>query len=485
MEQFSPTLHWYHYALSALSICVSVGATVHVLLSKRDTRSSIGWIGLIWLSPMIGTTMYVLLGINRIERKARALRRDRPEIHKLDPRESSDGQLCEVLGADRDHLACLARLGEAASGRRLLEGNRIEPLDNGDEAYPAMIRAIDGAEHSITLLTYIFRNDRAGVPVAEALARASDRGVEVRVLIDAVGSFHEGSPIVHHLRAFGLRVSKFIPTLRPKWFRYANLRNHRKIMVVDGRLGFTGGMNILDDFLADGSAEPPCRDVHFEVRGPVVATLQQVFADDWAFSTGEILEGKAWFPLDPDPEGRTLARVIVDGPDLDDDPLAAVYFGAMAVARDSISIITPYFIPGDALTAALTSAALRGVAVDIVVPEQNNHRLVQWAGFPLLEPLLEAGCRVWMSPPPFEHTKLMTVDDAWTFLGSSNLDPRSLVLNFEMNLECYDPALAVKIRRFADRRRDAGRRVTLEEIRGRPIPLRLRDNLARLFSPYL
>ena len=485
MELTPPTLHWYHYVLSALSVCVSVVATVHVLLSKRDTRSSIGWIGLIWLSPFIGTTLYVLLGINRIERKARALRRDRPEIHKLDPRESSVGQLCEVLGPDRDYFTRLARLGEAATGRRLLEGNRIEPLDNGDEAYPAMIRAIDAAKHSITLLTYIFRNDRAGVPVAEALARASDRGVEVRILIDAVGSFHEGSPIVHHLRAFGLQVAKFIPTLRPKWFRYANLRNHRKVMVVDGRIGFTGGMNILDDFLSNGSAGPPCRDVHFEVHGPVVATLQQVFADDWAFSTGEILEGESWFPLDPEPEGRTLARVIVDGPDLDDDPLAAVYFGAMAVARDSISIITPYFIPGDALTAALTSAALRGVEVDLVLPEQNNHRLVQWAGFPLLEPLLEAGCRVWMSPPPFEHTKLMTVDDAWTFLGSSNLDPRSLVLNFEMNLECYDPDLAVQVRKFADRRRDSGRRVTLEEIRGRSVPLRIRDNLARLFSPYL
>jgi cardiolipin synthase len=350
-----------------------------------------------------------------------------------------------------------------------------------------MVRAIDQARRSITLLTYIFRNDEAGIPVAEALARARDRGVEIRILIDGLGSVHEGAPIVEHLRSLGLPVALFIPTLRPDWMRYANLRNHRKVMVIDGHVGFTGGMNILDDFLSrpDAIHGIHARDAHFELCGPVVTTLQQSFADDWAFSTEEILDGPLWFPRDHSCEGDTIARIIVDGPDLPDNPLTAVLFGALSVARDSVSIITPYFIPDAPLSAALISAAQRGVEVEILVPQKNNHVVVQWAGIPLLEPLLEAGCRVLLLEPPFDHSKLMVVDGAWSFFGSANWDPRSLVLNFELNVECYDPDLATEIDRFLEDRRRHACELTLESLRNRSLPLKLRDNLARLFSPYL
>jgi cardiolipin synthase len=489
MRLFPIEISWEHLLLSLLSVAVSLAATLHVLLNKKDTRAAIGWIGLIWLSPFVGTLVYVLLGINRIERKARALRRDRPAVHKLDPEEEDSERLLRALGPERAHLSRLARLGGEATGRRLLGGNRVEPLDGGDDTYRAMVEAIDSAERSITMLTYIFRFDDAGSPVADALDRARQRGVDVRVLIDALGSVHEGAPIVEHLRRLGLVVELFIPTLRPGWMRYANLRNHRKVMVIDGRIGFTGGMNVLDDFLdptARGLAKGKgCRDVHFRIEGPLVTTLQQVFADDWAFSSGEVLDGPSWF-LDEQPRaGGTIGRIVVDGPDIDPDPLAAVLFGALAVARESAAIMTPYFIPDPPLSAALTSAAQRGVTVDIIIPRKNNHRLVQWAGIPLLEPLLEAGCRVWLTPPPFEHTKLMVVDGAWSFFGSANWDPRSLVLNFELNVECYDPDLASQISRLVECRRQAAEPLTLDDVRGRSIGLKLRDSLARLFSPYL
>ncbi|WP_152052975.1 cardiolipin synthase [Tautonia marina] len=481
------SIHWGHVLITGLGILVSLIATMHVLLHKKETRAAIGWIGLIWLSPILGAIVYVLLGINRIERKARALRRDRPSVHKLDPEGYTDALLIERLGQDRAHLATLARLGWAATGRRLLGGNRVRLLDGGDETYPAMIREIDRAERSITLLTYIFRNDEAGIPVAEALSRARDRGVEIRILIDGLGSVHEGAPIVEHLRSLGLTVALFIPTLRPDWMRYANLRNHRKVMIIDGHLGFTGGMNILDDFLSRPHEQRGvhARDTHFEICGPVVTTLQQSFADDWAFSTEEILDGELWFPRDHPCEGDTIARIIVDGPDLQDNPLSAVLFGALAVARNSVSIVTPYFIPDPPLSAALISAAQRGVDVEILVPQKNNHAVVQWAGIPLLEPLLEAGCRVLLLEPPFDHSKLMVVDDAWSFFGSANWDPRSLVLNFELNVECYDPDLAAEINRFLEDRRRHSCELTLDSLRRRSLPLKLRDNLARLFSPYL
>ncbi|MEW4569620.1 cardiolipin synthase [Tautonia sp. JC769] len=481
------TISWEHILVTGLGILVSLVTTMHVLIHKKETRAAIGWIGLIWLSPILGAIVYVLLGINRIERKARALRRDRPSVHKLDPEGYTDALLHERLGPDRAHLATLARLGGAATGRRLLGGNRVRLLDGGDETYPAMVRAIDQARRSITLLTYIFRNDEAGIPVAEALARARSRGVEIRILIDGLGSVHEGAPIVEHLRGLGLDVALFIPTLRPDWMRYANLRNHRKVMVIDGHLGFTGGMNILDDFLSKPSEVHPvhARDAHFEICGPVVTTLQQSFADDWAFSTEEILDGPLWFPRDHRHEGDTIARIIVDGPDLPDNPLTAVLFGALAVARDSVSIVTPYFIPDPPLSAALISAAQRGVDVEILIPQKNNHAVVQWAGIPLLEPLLEAGCRVLLLEPPFDHSKLMVVDGAWSFFGSANWDPRSLVLNFELNVECYDPGLAAEIDRFLEDRRRRACELTLESLKSRSLPLKLRDNLARLFSPYL
>ncbi|WP_169974742.1 cardiolipin synthase [Tautonia rosea] len=481
------SIHWEHVLITGLGILVSLVSTMHVLLHKKETRAAIGWIGLIWLSPILGSVVYVLLGINRIERKARALRRDRPSVHKLDPEGYTDSLLLERLGPERDHLVTLARLGFAATGRQLLGGNHVKLLDGGDETYPAMVRQIDRAKWSITLLTYIFRNDEAGVLVADALSKARDRGVEIRILIDGLGSVHEGAPIVEHLRRLGLTVALFIPTLRPDWMRYANLRNHRKVMIIDGHVGFTGGMNILDDFLSKPGAihGVHARDTHFEISGPVVTTLQQSFADDWAFSTEEVLDGELWFPQHHPSEGQTIARIVVDGPDMEDDPLAAVLFGALAVARSSVSIVTPYFIPDPPLSAALISAVQRGVKVEIFLPQKNNHPIVQWAGIPLLEPLLEAGCRVLLLPPPFDHSKLMVVDDAWSFLGSANWDPRSLVLNFELNVECYDPDLADEINRSLEDRRRRARELSLESLRSRSLLLQLRDNLARLFSPYL
>ena len=398
MNALPITIRWEQVALTAVSLAVSFFTTIHVLLRKKDTKAAIGWIGLIWLSPFIGSVLYVLLGINRIERKARSLRRDRPPIRMLDPNAHGDDRLHERLGPDREHLVRLSWLGREATGRRLLADNRVTPLDGGDEAYPAMIRAIDKAERSITLLTYIFRFDSAGTPVAEALDRAKNRGVEIRILIDALGSMQEGKSIVEHLRSLKLLVALSIPTFRPGWMRYANLRNHRKVMVIDGRIGFTGGMNILDDFLDPARNEAGngkcCRDLHFEIEGPVVTTLQQSFADDWAFITGEVIEGDLWYADHEASEGETLARIVVDGPDIEEDPLEAVLFGALAVARESATILTPYFIPDPPLTAALISAAQRGVLVDIFLPKANNHRLVKWAGIPLLEPLLEAGCRI-------------------------------------------------------------------------------------------
>jgi cardiolipin synthase A/B len=472
------------YLASALHVAISLVASGHVLLHKRDTKAAIGWIGLIWLSPIMGTALYVVLGINRIKRRAKSLRRGQARAEPPAERACDAEEVERTLTAEGVHLSELVELVGHVTGRPLLAGNAVEPLDNGDVAYPAMIRAIDEAARSVSLSTYLFGDDRAGRMFVEALGRAVARGVEVRVLVDDIGARYGWRTIFGPLRRAGVRAAAFMPSLAPGFMPYLNLRNHRKILVVDGRVGFTGGLNINEDFFHQVHPRRPKHDLHFRVRGPVVATLQHTFADDWAFATRELLHGEAWFPP-LDEVGPVLARGVADGPDDERDDLLLVLLGALAAARSSVAVVTPYFLPDAALMSALEVAALRGVQVDILLPSQNNLRTVQWASTALLGQVLEGGCRVWYSPPPFDHTKLMVVDRAWSFLGSANWDTRSLRLNFELNIECYSPPLAATLDRWFRDRLARAEPVTPDQINGRSLLVKLRDGAARLLSPYL
>ncbi|MBX6313807.1 MAG: PLDc N-terminal domain-containing protein [Isosphaeraceae bacterium] len=478
------------FLVSALHVTIGLLASGHVLLRKRDTRAAIGWIGLIWLSPFLGTLIYVMFGVNRINRKARSLRRPSAvpfrgrdlATARLSPEVPPQPAYVPGIGPLEDLAAVVGRL----TGWPLLAGNAIEPLVDGDQAYPAMIEAIDRAARSVALSTYIFNNDRAGALFVEALRRAVERGVAVRVLVDDVGARYHLPTVFGPLRRAGVTAATFMPTLTPGWARYSNLRNHRKLLVVDGRLGFTGGLNIDESYLHRVHPHRPKHDTHFRIEGPVVAHLQQAFAEDWEFATGEALQGEAWFPpLGAAPSGCVLARGITDGPDEDDGKLLMTILGALSCARKTVRLVTPYFIPEVPLLSALNVAALRGVEIDIILPRENNLLLVQWASTALLPQVLEAGCRVWYSPPPFDHTKLLIVDSAWTLIGSGNCDPRSLRLNFEFNVECHSPALARSLEQATLRRIECSRPVTLADLDRRPLPIKLRDGIARLMSPYL
>jgi cardiolipin synthase len=386
-----------------------------------------------------------------------------------------------VHGPTFAHLDALVRLASEVTRRPLLRGNLVTPLPTGEEAYGAMIGAIDRAERSVGLSTYIFDHGRAGTLFVEALDRAQARQVEVRVIIDDVGSRYSWPSMVKTLHRRGIPVAKFMPTALPWRFPYSNLRNHRKILVVDGVVGFTGGMNIREGVLADASPRHRLNDLHFQL---VVADLREVFADDWSYCTGEILEGERWFP-DSRETGPVWARGIVDGPDDNFDKLRMILLGAVSCAASSVVVLSPYFLPDDALLTALNVAAMRGVTVDIVLPSVNNQSLVAWASTTQWPSLLEHGCRIWLSPPPFDHSKLMLVDQMWTLLGSANWDPRSLQLNFELTVECYDVALAAVLREVVAAKLTGARAVTLQELRDRALPARLRDGVARLASPYL
>jgi len=209
-----------------------------------------------------------------------------------------------------------------------------------------------------------------------------------------------------------------------------------------------------------------------------------VFADDWLYATGESLRGEKWFPQ-LDSVGPIITRAISDGPDEDLDKLRWTILAAVAAARESIRIVTQYFLPEPSLISALNVAAMRGVAVDILLPGKNNLPFVHWASRAHWWQVLERGCRIWLAPPPFDHTKLLVVDDCWSLVGSANWDPRSLRLNFEFNVECYDAALARTLGALFAAKLKSARRITLEEVDGRSLPVRLRDGAARLLTPFL
>lgn len=474
---------WWPYALGAILGVVQFVASAHVIIRKRDVRAATGWVGLIWLVPGIGVLLYAVFGLNRIRRRATALHRDRRRL----PLSTPSATAIARLGTERTvtpALAPLARLAESLSGRPLLTGNRVRVLQNGDEAYPAMLEAIEGAQRSIALATYIFGDDRAGRRFVDALARAAARGVQVRVLIDGVGVRYTWPPVHRTLRRAGVRTELFLNRIREAGLAFFNLRNHRKVLTVDGRIAFTGGINIQARNVHADRPRRAVRDLHFQLEGPIVGQLQEAFAEDWLFTTREVLDGAEWYPTLM-AAGETTARTFTDGPDGDLEILRTVLLGALAAARESVRIVTPYFLPDQATIAALGVAALRGVQVDIVLPARVNIPLVQWAATAQLWQVLRPGCRVYVSPPPFDHTKLMVVDRTWALFGSSNWDPRSLRLNFELDVECHDPALAAKLDDLALTRIAEGRRVTLAEVDARPLAVKLRDGVARLVSPYL
>ncbi|UCF41033.1 MAG: PLDc N-terminal domain-containing protein [Gemmatimonadota bacterium] len=467
----------------ALTFLLSVIASAHVVLYKRDSRAAVGWVGLIWLAPVAGSVLYALLGINRIRRQAVTQRTARlgtaggTALPPATPRP-------ELLPPEVQHLHPLAELVDRISARRIKSGNAVTPLVNGDEAYPQMLAAIEEAQLTVALSTYIFDNDQVGRQFQEALQRAVERGVEVRVLIDTVGARYSWPPIWRSLRQREVPVALFGRTLWPWRMPYLNLRNHRKLLVADGRVGFTGGMNIRQGHVLQSQPRHPVADLHFRLQGPVVAQLMRTFADDWLFTTGELLDDITWYPP-LDEAGSVVARGLNDGPDEDFEKARFVFLGALACAQKSVRIVTPYFIPDQGLISALDVTALRGVKVEILLPEASNLALVQWASTAQLWQVLARGCRVYFTPPPFDHSKLMVVDDGWALFGSSNWDARSLRLNFEFGVECYDAALAAQLNALIEQKLARAREVTSAELNGRSLPVKLRDGIARLAAPYL
>jgi cardiolipin synthase len=459
--------------LASVHVVLGLTTTIHALLKVRDPRAAWGWIAACLLAPIVGPLLYLLLGINRVDSSA-------PVIHEVVARTVPASLTARLPGVLAVELRELIRIGDAMTGRPLLDGNRIDVLHDGTHAWPAMLSAIDGAQRRVWLSSYIFSGHGIGARFVAALVAAQARGVEVRVLIDAVGDLYDFPRASRLLREAGVPTRRFQLARRRLWLPHLNLRNHRKLLIVDDGLAFTGGMNIREHS-GLGSRGQAIVDLHFRLSGGIAGQLAEVFAHDWDGAVG----GPDPLPPSASNAGISHCRVITEGPNEGIERLELVLLAALANAHRRVCIMTPYFIPMPELARGLESAALRGVAVELILPARSNLRWVDWASRRWQRELIARGVQVHLRPGPFAHSKLFVVDDYYTLVGSANLDPRSLRLNFELVVETYCPQLAATLLAHFDAVRAGCRRRTVADFAGTSIASRARDAACWLFSPYL
>lgn len=426
--------------LLLLDLLVAGSAIVWVLRHPREPRAMLAWILAFLLMPFLGVLLFLFIGEPRLRRLQRRRRRRRAALGR-GTHNGSGRRLTESLGEPMDEVAHLVT---RLTRRELLGGNRIQLLFDGQAALAALETALRGATHHIHLEYYLFRDDRAGRRIAEVLAERAKAGVECRLLVDFIGSWGLSRRFFRGLKANGVEVAFFLPVLpwRGRW--RMNFRNHRKIAVIDGRIGFTGSQNIGDEYAGLDPSFGVWRDTHLRVEGPVAQDLQEIFAEDWHYGTRLHLAGNAYFPRLEAEEG-SLAQLLPSGPDLGVRVAQVTLHTLFAVAQREICIATPYFVPDEALLLALQSAAYRGVRVKLLLPEKGDHRLTAWAARSYYRDLCAAGVELCEYRLGMLHSKVVIVDGRCAVVGSANMDERSFRLNFEVSLLIYDEPLAAQL----------------------------------------
>jgi cardiolipin synthase len=443
-----------------------------IVLQKREPIATLSWLLSLALLPVLGLVIYHFLGPQRIKRQR--LRRSRS-------RASLDDTLPAGLQAS-DDCTTIARLGRAATGFSPSTATRLDLLVGGGATFDALVEAIGQARHHLHVEYYIFEPDQTGTRVRDALVAAAGRGVRVRLLLDALGSSALGRGFLAPLEAAGVEIAWFHPVrVRWLWRPRMNLRNHRKVVVVDGSLGFTGGINVTDQE-DERLRSDAFHDLHLRLEGEVVRWLQLAFLEDWHYVTGVALrDQKLWPELAP---GDVLAQVLPAGPDSPWEAIHRVQVETVHQANRRVWLVTPYFVPGEAARMALTSAALRGLDVRVIVPAKSDSLIVSAAARSYYEDLIAAGVRVFEYGPRMLHSKALLVDEDLCVIGSANFDHRSFRLNFELSLLMHGRELASALE--ASLVDDLGqcREITAD----RPaaaFPRRLGEACARLLSPLL
>ena len=372
-----------------------------------------------------------------------------------------------------------ARSAGSLLGPGILPGNEVRALYNGDQIFPAMLEAIRAARRTICFETYIYWSGAIGGEFAEALSERARAGVAVHVVLDWVGSGKMDETLLEEMREAGVQVVKYHPL---RWYSLGRLNNrtHRKLLIVDGRIGFTGGVGIADNWLGHAQDPDHWRDSHFRLEGPAVAQMQAAFVDNWIETCAEVLHGEEYFP-ELVPAGRHAAQVFKSSADEASESVRLMYLMAIAAAERSVRIANAYFVPDSLAVETLVAACSRGVSVEIVVPGRHiDSKVVRRASRSQWGALLEAGAAIYEYQPTMFHVKVAVVDEVWTSVGSTNFDNRSFRLNDEANLNVFDADFARAQARVFEEDKARARRITLEEWRSRPWRERAVDWIAGL-----
>jgi cardiolipin synthase len=462
-----PELSWIVPTILAyLGFGLALVLLAHMVGQERSPSSTIAWLLVILLLPYVGVPLYLMFGGRKMRRMAR--RKERVYTH------GSSGAGQEPLGGEIEKLLGSFGVPPASAG------NRVTVVTSGEEAYRLLTEAIDRAKFSVEITTFILGTDAVGQTLVERLAGRAREGIEVRLLLDSVGSWRVNRRFIAPLTDAGARVAFFMPVLHLPFRGRANLRNHRKIIVVDNRYGMIGGMNLSGAYIGPTPDPKRWRDLSLVVSGPAVLELAGLLRSDWKFATGEDL-GPVAPPLLPPAEGSTCAaQVVASGPDVAGDPLYETLLGSLFTARRRIWVVTPYFVPDEMLARALAIAARRGVDVCLIVPHRSNHRSADLARAGFLRHLHNAGGRVFLFQGVMLHAKAVIVDDL-AIIGSANMDMRSLFLNYEVALYLYCRTQVDEIAAWA-------RTLMAESHVGLPSrrwPVELVENVVRLLSPLL
>ncbi len=466
-------------------IVIVIGIIIH---EKRDPVKALAWITVISLVPVVGIVLYILFGRNHRKEKIFNLKeiKDLEQLEKISREQLaaiSDPEftLPPTLGEYRNIITLLLNNNKAP----LTTNNRITVLNNGRDTFNALLEALKAARSTINMEYYIFENDRIGAKVARILKDKARAGVEVRFIYDDVGSWGLSPKFLRELRKAGVEVRCFQPVVFPWLTSRVNYRNHRKIVVVDGEVGFTGGINIADRYLVRRGKNGMWRDTHLRLEGESVRMLQVVFLTDWFFlNKKELLDDKKFFP--PSAVGDECpVQIATSGPDSDWAAIMQAFFSAITHARDHIYISSPYFLPNQAILTALKVAALGGIDVRVMLPSRSDSKIVYWATRSYISELMDAGIKIYFYRRGFNHSKVIMIDGKFSSVGTANMDVRSFEDNFEVSAIMYDPLIAAQLETsFLEDLRHS-KLITEKEWDKRSDLHSIYESFARLLSPLL
>jgi cardiolipin synthase len=475
--------------LSALSYTVGLLLIILVVMQRREPHATLAWVLVITFLPLVGVLLYLWIGHHRIEKRVR--RRQRSSELLAEQLQQMEQTLREFKILPEGTFATpvqreLVRVTDGLSTFAVTRGNAFELLTDPAAVFARLEEAIQTAQDSIHLEYYIYQRDRTGKRIRDLLIEAAQRGVEVRLLVDGVGSWTLGDLFALPLREAGGKFARYLPVtiLGRPW--YVNLRNHRKIAVIDGTRAYIGSLNIGDEYRERHGRTSDFYDYQIACEGPIVQQLQEVFADDWFFATQENLLQERYFPL-PERAGTAIGQVVVSGPDETRHKLHEMLCAALHAAERSVRIVSPYFIPDQALLVALRTAALRGVMVELMLARHlPKHELIALhAARSYYEDLLCDGIHIYEYLPGFLHAKSITIDGAWASVGTTNMDIRSFQLNFEVNVNFYSPGTVAQLERSFEENLHHCEEFQLERFRERSTGQKFLENTLRVFSPIL